>query len=73
MICQECQSEEANVFITKILNGKKTELRLCERCARAKEELDFSFEPQFTLHNLFGSLLNENMRGSRESLRSAKA
>ena len=73
MLCQECGREEANVFITKIINGKKTELHLCERCARAKEELDFSFEPQFTLHNLFGGLLNESMRGSREAMRTAKA
>ena len=27
---------------------------------------------QFSLHNLFGTLLNENMRGSREALRAAK-
>jgi protein arginine kinase activator len=73
MLCQECRKEEANVFITKIINGKKTELQLCERCARAKEELDFSFEPQFSLHNLFGGMLDESMRGSRESLRLSKA
>lgn len=73
MLCQECGREEANVFITKIANGKKTELRLCERCARAKEELDFSFEPQFTLHHLFASLLSESARGSREAMRAAKA
>jgi protein arginine kinase activator len=73
MICQECQQGEANVYITKIVNGKKTEHHLCEKCAREKEELDFSFEPKFTLHNLFGSLLNDNARGSRELPRGAKA
>ena len=72
MVCQECGQEEANVFITKIINGKKMEIHLCERCAREKEELDFSFEPQFTLHNLFGGLLHENIRESRESARTAK-
>lgn len=72
MICQECRSEEATVFITKIINGKKTEIHLCESCAREKEELDFSFEPQFALHHLFGGLLGENIRGSREALRAAK-
>lgn len=73
MMCQECGQEESNVFITKTNNGKKMEIHLCERCAREKEELDFSFEPQFTLHNLFGGLLHENSRGSRESLRAVKA
>ena len=72
MICQECQKEMATVHITKIINGRKTELHLCRRCARAHDELDFSFEPQFSLHNLLGSLLGENMRGSREALGRAK-
>ncbi|HOL17481.1 MAG TPA: UvrB/UvrC motif-containing protein [Bacillota bacterium] len=72
MICQECGQEQANVFITKIINGKKIELHLCERCAREKEELEFSFQPQFTLHNLFGGLLHENIRGSRDQIRIAK-
>lgn len=72
MLCQECRKEKATVFITKIINGKKTEFHLCEACARKKEELDFSFEPKFALHNLFGSLLEENNRNSRESIKAAK-
>ncbi|MFY9412614.1 MAG: UvrB/UvrC motif-containing protein [Dethiobacteria bacterium] len=72
MICQECQQETATVHITKIINGRKTELHLCHRCAQAHDELDFSFEPQFSLHNLLGSMLGESMRGSREALRKAK-
>lgn len=72
MICQECQQETATVHITKIINGRKTELHLCRRCAQAHDELDFSFEPQFSLHNLLGSLLGESMRGSREALGKAK-
>lgn len=72
MICQECQQEMATVHITKIINGSKTELHLCRRCAQAHDELDFSFEPQFSLHNLLGSLLGESMRGSREALGRAK-
>ena len=72
MICQECQQESATVHITKIINGSKTELHLCRRCAQAHDELDFSFEPQFSLHNLLGSLLGESMRGSREALGKAK-
>jgi len=72
VLCQECQRYPANVHITKIVNGKKTELHLCEQCARAKEELDFSFEPQFSLHNLFGSILNETILGSRERIAAGK-
>lgn len=75
MFCQECGREEASVHITRIVNGKKTELNLCRRCARNAEELkelDFSFEPQFKLHSLFGGLLNENVCGSREGSRASK-
>ncbi len=72
MICQECGQETATVHITKSLNGRKSELHLCRRCAQAHDELDFSFEPQFSLHNFFGSLLGESLRGSREALRRSK-
>lgn len=72
MICEECRQESATVHITKITNGRKTELHLCRRCAQAHDELDFSFEPKLSLPNLLGSLLGENMRGSREALRKAK-
>lgn len=72
MLCQECQENQANVFITKLINGKKQELHLCERCARKKEELDFSFEPQFSLQNLFSSLLHDGIFGSRETVSTAK-
>ncbi len=66
MLCQECQQNPANVHITKIINGKKTEMHLCEICAQKKEELDFSFEPQFSLQNLFGSLLHDGLSGVGE-------
>lgn len=72
MVCQECGQETATVHITKIVNGRKTELHLCRRCAQAHDELDFSFEPKLSLHDLLGSLLGESMRGSREAQRKAK-
>lgn len=67
MLCQECRRNEANIHIVKNVNGKQTELNLCEHCARKKEELDFSFEPQFSLHKLFTSMLNQSSGGSRET------
>ncbi|NMA91532.1 MAG: hypothetical protein GX973_00210 [Firmicutes bacterium] len=68
MLCQECQQNPATVHITKIVNGKKTEMHLCETCARKKEELDFSFEPQFALQNLFGSLLHDGLPKAGEKI-----
>jgi len=33
MLCQNCNEKEATVQLTKIVNGEKTELHLCEDCA----------------------------------------
>lgn len=67
MICQECRRNEANIHIVKHIHGKQTELNLCEECARKKDELDFTFEPQFSLHKLFSSMLNQSLRDAREA------
>ncbi len=72
MLCQECGSNQANVFITKFVNGKKTEMHLCEQCARRKDDFDLSSEPQFSLHNLFSSLLHDGAFESRESIAAGK-
>ncbi len=68
MLCQECRRNEANIHIVKNINGKQSELNLCESCARKKDELDFSFEPQFSLHKLFTSMLNQGLYGKREEM-----
>lgn len=36
MICDICGQREATVHLTEIINGKVTELHLCEECAREK-------------------------------------
>lgn len=40
MICQNCNQKEANVHITKVINGIKTEMHLCEECAKQKNEFN---------------------------------
>lgn len=72
MLCQECRRNEANIHIIKNMDGKQSELNLCEQCARKKEELDFSFEPQFSLHKLFAGMLEQGLFDSREEKMSAK-
>jgi protein arginine kinase activator len=34
--CDSCQSEEASVFLTEIVNGKMQKVNLCPACAKAK-------------------------------------
>ena len=36
MLCQNCQKRVANVHFTQIINNKKTEMYLCDQCAREK-------------------------------------
>lgn len=37
MICELCHKEQATVFLTEVINGKKLELHMCSTCA-AKEK-----------------------------------
>lgn len=39
MVCDICKKREAIVYITKIENGKRTEIHLCAQCARKEGEL----------------------------------
>ncbi|QSQ08326.1 Protein-arginine kinase activator protein [Koleobacter methoxysyntrophicus] len=58
MLCEECGKRPASVHITKVVNGEKTERHLCEECARELEDFSFSFQPNFTIHNLLAGLLD---------------
>lgn len=58
MLCEECRERQATVHLTKIINNRKTETHLCERCAREKGELQLMIEPKFTIHNLLAGLLD---------------
>ncbi|MEW9122097.1 MAG: UvrB/UvrC motif-containing protein [Thermotaleaceae bacterium] len=56
MLCEKCNKQNATVHVTKILNGKKTELHLCEQCAKQSEEM--SFDSSFTINNFLTGLLD---------------
>lgn len=34
MLCEKCRKNEAVIHVVKIVNGKKSEAMLCEKCAR---------------------------------------
>lgn len=36
MLCENCHKRPANVHFTQVTNGKKTEMYLCDQCAREK-------------------------------------
>ncbi|SDJ09778.1 UvrB/UvrC motif-containing protein [Natribacillus halophilus] len=57
MQCQECNHRQATLHFTKIVNAKKTEMHLCEVCAKEKgDELPGS--NSYSIHDLLSGLLN---------------
>ncbi len=59
MICQECKERPATLHFTKIINGEKTEIHLCDKCAQEKGDLFmFGGVSGFSVNNLLAGLLN---------------
>lgn len=48
MLCQNCQVRPANVHLTQVVNGEKTELFLCEKCAERQSQIGFSLNSFLT-------------------------
>ncbi|WP_085993712.1 UvrB/UvrC motif-containing protein [Oceanobacillus senegalensis] len=57
MECQECHERPATLHFTKVVNGKKTEIRVCEVCAKEKGYVNYP-EDGYSLHNLLTGLFN---------------
>ncbi|CCQ93789.1 conserved hypothetical protein [[Clostridium] ultunense Esp] len=60
MICQQCGVRPATFHFTKIVNGQKTEMHLCEICARERGEMMPGNPDAFSIHNLLSGLLSYN-------------
>ncbi len=58
MLCQQCQEKPASVHFTKIVNGEKMELKLCEVCAKEKGDFDLGHGEHFSFHKLLAGLLD---------------
>jgi len=56
MLCEECHKEPATVHFTKIVNGHKSEVYLCSRCAERRGEAQLAMEPSFAFHNILAGL-----------------
>ncbi|MFY9176622.1 MAG: UvrB/UvrC motif-containing protein [Caldicoprobacterales bacterium] len=55
MLCEKCNKNPATVHVTKIINNNKTELHLCEDCARERD--DFNWFTSFSVNDLLTSFL----------------
>ena len=59
MLCERCGKHEANVHITKNINGKVTEMNLCSECANRSGEM-ISFDGMF--RDFFSSIMPARAR-----------
>lgn len=59
MLCEICKSNEAYVHITKIVNGVKQELNLCESCAKEFKEAAYTgnINSPFSFQQLIGLII----------------
>ncbi|MFB4165645.1 UvrB/UvrC motif-containing protein [Alteribacillus sp. JSM 102045] len=57
MLCEECQQRQATLHFTKIINGKKEEIHLCDECAHDKGE-HIPGSNSYSIHDLLSGLLN---------------
>lgn len=64
MQCQECGKRPATLHFTKIVGGEKTELHICESCAREKGEFIPGTQSGFSIHNLLSGLMDFNHSGT---------
>ncbi|KMY46131.1 Modulator of heat shock repressor CtsR, McsA [Bacillus sp. FJAT-27916] len=59
MLCQECNERPATLQFTKVINGKKAEVNLCEHCAAEKGDIFMLHDGgNLSFNNLLAGLLN---------------
>ncbi|PAB57537.1 UvrB/UvrC motif-containing protein [Anaeromicrobium sediminis] len=56
MLCENCNERTATVHLTKIMNNKKTEIHLCELCA--KESQKMTMDTPFSINSFLTSILD---------------
>lgn len=57
MECQECHQRPASLHFAQVINGEKTEIHLCEVCAKEKGYMTYP-EEGYSLHSLLTGLFN---------------
>src|SRR6056297_1414591 len=67
MLCERCGKEEASVHLTRIINGEKEEIHLCEECAKKSSQLNTD-ENNLTFQSLLSGILNHNLSNQESSM-----
>ena len=69
MNCQECEKRPASLHFTQVVNGNKTEVHVCEVCAKQKGYMMYPGEG-YSLHNLLSGLFhfdNQQMGNNQQT------
>lgn len=79
MLCDRCQKRPATFYLTRVVNGEKTEMHLCQECAAETGQLGllnnplhFMLAPQFTFQNFLAGLLDYEPEFTREATEPAQ-
>lgn len=59
MLCDNCGKNEANIKLTQIINGKKTEMVICEECGKNLGISSMDFEMPIDISNFLGDFISE--------------
>ncbi len=67
MLCQQCQAHPATVHYTKIVNGQKSEMHLCEHCASGMNDFVFplGLDNTFSLNQILAGLMEMDQAGDK--------
>ncbi|EJO5349194.1 UvrB/UvrC motif-containing protein [Clostridium botulinum] len=62
MLCEKCNKNNATVHITKVVNGHKEEVNLCETCAKQEQGIkitdNLDFMSSFSVQNILSNILD---------------
>ena len=63
MLCEKCKKNNANIHYTQSFNGSKTQIHLCEACAREKMNVNIDFTSQLgqIFPNMFSAVTEKGM------------
>jgi protein arginine kinase activator len=66
MLCERCEENAASVHLTRIINGQKEEIHLCEDCARKSSQLN-SDDTDLSFQSLLSGILNHKFSNKESS------
>ncbi|PSL41293.1 protein arginine kinase activator [Salsuginibacillus halophilus] len=72
MLCQQCQKRQATLHFTKIVNNEKTEMSLCDQCAKERGD-HVPGANSYSIHELLSGLLHSDSPTSQTAAPARKS